>query len=305
MNAEEELKALADGAKGKKVNFLKLDEGTTKVRILPGTYGQSKKLWVVPVAQHWCSKGGKKFPITCTKEATGECCFCEANEAFKAREQELKDKIKLPENKEKADSLKLKAQKNGYIAGRLWPNTSYLINVHSRKSGSPRVELLSAPKTLFNSIINVYTEDGRDTLLDVHTGYDFRIQVTKNGQRVDYNVSNPKQPEPLSADAAEIEDILGKRYDLDAEAQPDHTPEEMESILADTLEKLEADWKYKQDTAGESAAAPIRKSSGGLDEADEIPMKHTPKETPAPEKTEAVSSARTRLQSIMSDDDDT
>lgn len=295
-SAIDELNELGEEASRGKINYFRPEEGTTRIRILPGNYGKSKELWVVKSNQHWTMKGGNRFPILCTADV-GSCCYCNALEKLKEKEKAIKEKIKSPEHKDKAERLKTELEKVSFLVKKLFPQPVYNINIHSRANGAKDVELLTAPKMLFTSLFSVFSSEGGNELIHPTEGSDFVITVKKSGRRTDYNVSISRKASPISEDPAKMQEILDKRYDLDAVATDYHTESEMQELLGECLERLED--AAIQDREGGN----LKSSKGHFDDEDEIPAKREPQRESELDSLERPS-ASNRLSRIMDMEED-
>jgi len=217
-----------------KVPYYKVDSDGEKhsFRVLPGTFGESKELWFIGVAQHWIKSGTNRIPLYCPRMEDSPCAFCDKMDEYRELEKELKEKLKTREvkddkakYKEIESKLKLTAKVISYAA----PRASYLINVVDRDDGN--VKVFSAPKSIFTKIMGYFSDDG-PSIFDLEKGHDFRVQKKKKGRSVEYNVELAPKESPVKPTDSGIEDTLGKRFNLEKLIRFDDTGK-----LEDSLEE--------------------------------------------------------------------
>lgn len=321
---------------GTRVPYYKVDNDgeSHQFRVLPGTFGESKELWFLGVAQHWVKKGSNRIPLYCPRMEDSRCPFCDEMESFRDKESELKEALKSKEVKndknkyrEIEGELKVIAKIISYTA----PRSSYMMNVLDRDDSS--VKVYSAPKTVFAKIMSHFSEDGPE-IFDVNEGHDFRIKKKRKGRSVEYPVELVPKVTPVKPTESAIQDVLDKRHEIealikyeDASKLKDYVKDGIESVISggsdddDDYQSDSPSRESEDDSEGttrrhvsddresrderhsqhhhrdhEDTGHSVRRSSDRGDD-DEVPMQHESDtvDLPPPRKTSSLLSKMSRL----------
>lgn len=220
--AQRDLDRMLGGSKSlgdsNKVPYYKVpaDGQQHSFRVLPGEYGESKEWFFVSTSQHWARKGNSRIPYTCLKERGEDCPFCDELDEWRKKEQAIKESLKDREVKaDKAKYKRLEADLKaaGRVLSFLAPRAAYMINVADREDGNA-VKVFSMAKTVFNKVMNCFSEDGGPELFLPESGHDFRIKKISKGSGFEFDLSLAIKSSALADSDAKIEDILGRRHDL-------------------------------------------------------------------------------------------
>lgn len=202
---EEKFKQLDKaGSSGNNLDkFLRVEDGTTVVRILPPV--NEEEPFFVEVSNHRVlDEDGKTRVVECRRKHEEECPLCDL---YYALWEDHRKKVGRNSKEETPESL---------LARTIRPNNRYFMNVYVRDTGE--VKILSTAKTLFQSILGKILDKDYPDFLSVTNGYDFKIiRKTPSGKFAypNYNESTPRpRPEPLARTEGEIQAILSKRHDL-------------------------------------------------------------------------------------------
>lgn len=183
--------------------FVRLEDGTTIVRILPAI--NEEEPFFLEVSNHrMVDADGKNRVVECRRKHDEECPLCDL---YYALWEDHRKKVGRNSKEETPESA---------LARTIRPNNRYFMNVYMRDTGE--VKILSVAKTLFQSILGKILDKDYPDLLSVTNGYDYKIiRKTPPGKfsYPNYNESTPRpKPEPLAKTEGEIHQILSKRHDL-------------------------------------------------------------------------------------------
>ena len=185
--------------------FLRLNEGTNLVRILPPT--DDTMGFFAETAIHRVEDGGNTKNIHCRAVSTPNhdsepCPLCNFVSDLWNRHRALK----LPKGEK---------SKFGNLASKIKATSRYYINALERESGE--VKILSVGTLVFNMILNTFCDEDYGDITDVNNGHDYKIvkTMTEDGKWPRYNDSQPRpKPSALADSDKEIQEILGKSHDI-------------------------------------------------------------------------------------------
>jgi hypothetical protein len=169
----------SDSGSGK---FLRIQDGETTVRILPGK--DDDTLFYAATALHYVPQAeGKSKVYTCNKVHGGRCPLCDAYYAA----WKMVDAGEI----ERDQARKLK------------PTKTYYYNVYDRESGE--VKVLRVGIKLHTKVIETIMDDDYGDVTDLESGHDFKIVKAKDGPWTNYDKSSfrPKStPAGINRDVA-------------------------------------------------------------------------------------------------------
>lgn len=175
-------------------DFLKLEDGETVVRLLPGK--DDETLFYASTALHYVPQAdGKSKVYTCNKVHGEPCPICDAYyAAWKMVDAGVIER-------DQARSLK--------------PTKTYYYNVMDRESGE--VKILRVGIKLHTKVIETIMDEDYGDVTDLETGHDFKIIKAKEGPWTNYDKSTfrPKStPAGIKRDVAAWMDSLHNIHGL-------------------------------------------------------------------------------------------
>ena len=231
------------------------DDGKSHLfRILPGTLGKSgKKFWLMQ-KQHWTIQGGKRKPYDCAGDDT--CPYCRGLKEYREKESALKKDLAAdPRNRDIKHDLDVVAK----IIKNCLPRDQYAFNVVVR-SDNRNVQVLQAPKTVFDVIMQYYTDYG-DMVTDEYDGNDFSVVKKKENGRTSYSTNVAPRASMLAPDEEAINDLLDHRHNLESLVrEPDIA--RMEDAFYDMVDAVE---RGEYDDGDDRGGRDNRDDRGGRD----------------------------------------
>ena len=192
------------------------------IRVLPGKYGKSKKVFFRKQTQHWGPdpKGKAKFNLsyTCPQyqdKAGDHCPFCEARIVWKEKEDDFQRRVRSADTDEVRRKSEAVLEMIKKVVSALNYRQSFILDVVPRDARPSATHIFYAPKTVFEPIFRQFAQN--TDLLDPHAGHDFNITRTKVNNQVKYSVDPVLKAKPLSKDEDEIDRLLAQRHDLNKE----------------------------------------------------------------------------------------
>lgn len=180
-----------------RIPFLKLPNGKTRVRILPGQEpGSLDRDWYVKATSHYnVNPNNPKIPVICP-QSTVPNAFCP-----------IHDKVrKLKNSADPADQAEAK---------RMWPKTYYYMSIlllDGPEAGS--VKVLQGRTTLWKKIMSIMQDSQYGDVTDPREGFDLTFVKLGKDLETEYDVIPSRMPTPISESEEEIADYLDNLYDL-------------------------------------------------------------------------------------------
>lgn len=252
-----------------------------KVRVLPGTFGKSKKKWFVASAQHWSNRKAYECPQLSEK---GPCPFCDYVKELRQKEQELKEKQKKAPEEQQA-KLDRQIKKLGKIITGLVPKPRYLVNLLDRDEAGHIVRVARMPKTLFTPIFDVWESADDVDVLDPLKGHDFHVSRAKVNGLTKYSATTVLSSTPIADSQDVIDKILGGLPNLEKLVkQTDFS--ELETALTDAVKFLNEEASKAPAEEPAAKKAPPVNLEEEAEEAETPPAakKEEPKKAPATPK---------------------
>lgn len=229
-------KALTEEKQGLSEAFLKIEEGTTRIRILPAK--KDDDLFYGETITHNCKIEGKYTPITCRKVVNEDCPMDDfISEMWKEHEKACRVNS--------WDSKKVNTPYSA-LAREIKGKERYFLNVVNRADES-KVMVLAAPKTLFTKILSAMLavdekgEPEYGDIVNLKTGHDFKITMKKNkGGFPTYDDSSPAPKSSVAGKAEQIELWMDSLHDFAQFCNP--TPIDK---IQDAVTKLRAEVEAK------------------------------------------------------------
>lgn len=192
-----------DSFKTKNGEFYALTEGSHLLRILPpwseaGKFYQKYGIHTPP------RRGDISKKVVCmdfTFDQLGHCLICQEGE-----------EVRLRDGKEAAKAYQYK--KRAYL------------NVLDMKKADGKVQILDAPSTIINYILNFLAEEQSDELVDPNIGYNVAIRRYKGANGfTEYEVMVKPKIFDLEQQGYDVDNILGSLVDLERQVK---TPSEQD-----------------------------------------------------------------------------
>lgn len=311
---------------GSDLNFWNIPEDGKKhlVRILPGTYGNSRQRWFVASAQHWA---GRK-PYECPASNGADCPFCTVVAQLREQEKTVKERQKKGDDATQAKCDR-QLKKIGKMIRNMLPSPRFLVNVLVRADAAPVPKVLRLTKGAFDQVFEVWESADTD-ILDVNAGHDFNLTKTEVNGRTSYSAKAALSQTAVDADADKIEEILKARFDLEKLVKAS-SAEDLATACSEAVTTLQAELKGEEqasdakkapsvnllddeEPAKPAAKPPVTKTepTPPVEEAEPAPVK--PTEKPAaeaePEKAAPKASAskgaadlKSQLNNLLGEDD--
>jgi hypothetical protein len=178
-----------------------------RIRILPGTYGNSGKRWYVTSRQHWANQKAYECPQGADPDA--HCAFCEQLSVLRKQENALKAKLKSNNDNTARKKLERQSKKLTEMIKQLLPRQQYLLNILVWKGKGeegnewpyePAPKAYRAPKSVFEEMLDAWAAEGDEgnDLFDPTEGNDFRLAKKKEGNRTTYTVQTVPKKSPIA-----------------------------------------------------------------------------------------------------------
>lgn len=197
------LKSGGSGNAGGPDNYLKVQDGKTKIRILPSK--NEEESFYSEAALHYVSLGDEKVTFVCpASTGEGDCPVCSVVTDLWGLHNEQK---KVTGNDK--STFREAASKNG-------KKLRYYMNVFDRDS--EEVKIFSTGKKVFEKILTgmfeVLDEEGID-ILDPEEGFDFVLNKEIIGDYPNYDNSMlARKASKLATSKVKIDEILGQCHNL-------------------------------------------------------------------------------------------
>ena len=162
--------------------FLRLEEGTNLIRILPWK-DEEKQFYAETKIHRIESSNGSIRNYHCRKIHNEECPLCDTYYALWNKSTAQDDEFA-----NKARQIK--------------PRERYYMNVVARSdSGEQGVKILSVGQMIFKKIISTILDEDFGDITDLQSGHDYKIVKVMDGQWPRYDQSQPRpKPEPAGSD---------------------------------------------------------------------------------------------------------
>lgn len=195
-------------------NFLKLEVGTTTVRILPQINEEDMLFTKKDMHKVTNAEGNDQY-FLCLKLFDKSCPLCDAYfMLYKVHNLQAAEAGADPKKFESFPKQVAKSLKK-------WER--YMMNVLVRDTNE--VKILDAGVKLANKIVGLMMDPDIGDITDIKSGRDFKIIKEIISDYPNYDQSTVKvNSSPVASSKAEIDEILSKRHDLGAlVAEPDYT----------------------------------------------------------------------------------
>lgn len=204
--------------------YLKLKDGEVTVRILPTKDGDS---FFMHSEQHAVQVNGQWSYLHCRQLISERCPLCEAGQDLWRKSNAWDDAHGKVEKAERNKNPIAEA------ARKLNPSSKYYMNVVVRPTNE--VKILTAPKTLYELIMNAFLHPDLGDLSDMDNGYDFVIVRGKDAKNfTSYEKSYPRIKPSKAGSAQECAAFLEGRHNLES-AVKIGTFEEMDKLAKTIL----------------------------------------------------------------------
>lgn len=203
-------------------NYLRLEDGVNRVRIVPFHNEETGKPQLfVEAFSHFISKGSE----TCLKSVNESCPICNYVKEL--------------------DAEKTKESKK--LARELYQRKRFYFNVlHDGE-----LKVLECGNTIAEGLLSfVADEEYGVAVFDLEDGYDFKIEKSGQGLKTEYLVKIAKEPSAVK--------LPGKPKDLTTILKP-KTEEELEDVLKETFEMTATDGEEGEEDTSRSHRRAVEK----------------------------------------------
>jgi hypothetical protein len=294
--ADELMEEFADMKSGDKLVFKVPEDGEQHaIRVLPGNYGRTGKVFFRKQIQHWAPdpRGKSKFNLSFTcplhqDKGDKPCAFCAARDAWIAKDEDYQARMASASSDDELQKLERAIKVVSQVISALNYRQSYIINVVPMDEQPLTTKVFYSPKTAFEPIFRAYTK--KTGVINVEDGHDFQITRKKERNQVKYTVDPELNPTVLSEDPDEIERLLKGRRDLNKEIVISPPADLTNACKLLIVQIVEAAKKEAAKGGGSSsrsrpkpkpkqvddAPAPSAATIGDIDDDDDIPMGDAP-----------------------------
>ena len=203
--------------------FLRMQEGTNLIRILPWR-DDEKEFYAETKIHRVEMSDGTNRNVHCRKVHGEACPLCDTYFKLWKMSSDREDEY-------------------AKLARKIKPRERYYMNVVDRSNGDQKVKILSVGQIIFKKVVGTMLDEDFGDITDLQDGHDYKIVKVMDGPWPKYDQSQPRPKAEAAGSDQEIAvwmDTLHDIHDLVRLEEYDSVKEHAENVLSESPRPMES-----------------------------------------------------------------